>query len=494
MGQIYERAMSTVAWVGREDEDISAMMLDLPNMLQKAREFVGNPASKVVTSGFPVSRPPGWLGLYKLFLRPWFRRLWVVQEAVLSRAVLLVCGESVVNADSLLPLIDEQGLYTSQVLVQMNRPLMPPKDLWKGLGCFRLVCTLRKPRLEGTFVPQGLPELTSMTEDFLAFDPRDRVYSLLGITNSFWRDLVSVSYQIPTETLYIDLATLWLANRPHLLTLNQASSRPPMPDLPTWCPNFNEVPVPVRLGIVYKTAGYSAGVPERRDDWIHWQWSQLQDEEHYTSSSSLAPEPRIVSTRLPVKGFLIGYAESVVPPGWLVSYDNNPDRKMIAASLKWEKECLRISQSVYNQLNSIPIGHARTLVANKTLASPPHRRYTGDIVGGYEETIERFSNQDLEDNDLSETILEYMPSLQIACLGRAFFSTSSGSVGIGPGDLKVGDMICIFDGGVTPFIIRPKSDDPNLYEFFGEAYVDGIMYGEALETEEAKNVTTFTLV
>ena len=61
---------------------------------------------------------------------------------------------------------------------------------------------------------------------------------------------------------------------------------------------------------------------------------------------------------------------------------------------------------------------------------------------------------------------------------RALFLSKRGYLGIGPETMQSGDIVCVFLGGDTPFILRPK--DTGEYTFIGEAYVDGIMDGETL--------------
>ncbi|KAF2176286.1 hypothetical protein K469DRAFT_682619 [Zopfia rhizophila CBS 207.26] len=49
---------------------------------------------------------------------------------------------------------------------------------------------------------------------------------------------------------------------------------------------------------------------------------------------------------------------------------------------------------------------------------------------------------------------------------------------------EVGDEICIFHGGLVPFLLRKPSDETNeSHNVMGEAYIHGIMYGEALRFE-----------
>jgi len=77
---------------------------------------------------------------------------------------------------------------------------------------------------------------------------------------------------------------------------------------------------------------------------------------------------------------------------------------------------------------------------------------------------------------------------------RSFFSTRAGRIGLGPIYLQSGDQICIIHKGCTPYIVRPTSADPTLYELIGECYIDGLMYGEAFGLKESEKTETIVLV
>ncbi len=71
---------------------------------------------------------------------------------------------------------------------------------------------------------------------------------------------------------------------------------------------------------------------------------------------------------------------------------------------------------------------------------------------------------------------------------RRFMLTSKGYMGWAPDNAqgsdilqtKVGDLICIIFGCSTPLVIRPNPDDGS-FEVIGEAYVEGMMEGQALD-------------
>ncbi|PMD22529.1 hypothetical protein NA56DRAFT_535467, partial [Hyaloscypha hepaticicola] len=66
-------------------------------------------------------------------------------------------------------------------------------------------------------------------------------------------------------------------------------------------------------------------------------------------------------------------------------------------------------------------------------------------------------------------------------IGQVFFTTQKGYMGLGGLDCKPGDLVCILYGGRTPFILRRRDVDSETFEFIGDCYIHGIMYGETLD-------------
>ena len=63
-------------------------------------------------------------------------------------------------------------------------------------------------------------------------------------------------------------------------------------------------------------------------------------------------------------------------------------------------------------------------------------------------------------------------------LGRRFFVTDGNFMGLGPPQAEVGDIVAVFFGSDVPFVLRPQEDK---FRLIGEAHVQGIMDGEAME-------------
>lgn len=74
--------------------------------------------------------------------------------------------------------------------------------------------------------------------------------------------------------------------------------------------------------------------------------------------------------------------------------------------------------------------------------------------------------------------------------GRQLFSTVDGRFGFGNVGLQEGDVVCIFNGAVTPHILRKVSGHDGTYTLVAAAYIHGLMKGEieelGLEREEIR--------
>lgn len=78
---------------------------------------------------------------------------------------------------------------------------------------------------------------------------------------------------------------------------------------------------------------------------------------------------------------------------------------------------------------------------------------------------------------------KYAQLVQATMEGRRFFfldTPQNTYLGIGPIKMKKDDIVAIFDGARTPFVIRRKKE-PDRFRLIGDCYIHGLMKGEALE-------------
>jgi hypothetical protein len=86
-------------------------------------------------------------------------------------------------------------------------------------------------------------------------------------------------------------------------------------------------------------------------------------------------------------------------------------------------------------------------------------------------------------------------SVTSATTGRCFFRTMNGYMGLGPRKMESGDVVFIFQGGHTPFLLRSKGTEEvprrgqpitqeRVWALVGDGYVEGVMQGEAVKGRE----------
>ncbi|KAJ4991734.1 heterokaryon incompatibility protein [Stagonosporopsis vannaccii] len=63
---------------------------------------------------------------------------------------------------------------------------------------------------------------------------------------------------------------------------------------------------------------------------------------------------------------------------------------------------------------------------------------------------------------------------------RRFFVTKGGYWGLGPAVMQEGDVCAVLLGADVPFVLRPTAEK-GTFKLVGQAYIDGVMYGELLQ-------------
>jgi hypothetical protein len=87
------------------------------------------------------------------------------------------------------------------------------------------------------------------------------------------------------------------------------------------------------------------------------------------------------------------------------------------------------------------------------------------------------------------------------CFNKRLFRTSKGYIGLGPATTRPGDIVTVLSGCRVPFVLLPEQNEgesPSESRFIlnGECYIDGIMFGEAMQEYQQAGLplTTFNLV
>lgn len=241
MGAIYSNASKVLVWFGESDDDIEKAMDMLCGMerkldLSKLDWYLDH--SEPQLDWYVAARDDKSLhpGLNKLFNRPWFSRIWVVQEVSLSRRIpIILCGKRPISFKLLWDLKYHLAL-----------PSIYGNSVHKALGldyetCSEIASFRARWNRSASHLPNTDEELL---EHFLmstsrreCTEPRDKVFGLLGLLSPNFVLTHFPDYNEPVAKIYQRTTKLLLV-RGGLGWLRYAKNKN-MSDLPSWCIDFS---------------------------------------------------------------------------------------------------------------------------------------------------------------------------------------------------------------------------------------------------------------
>lgn len=473
MHQIFRSAQTVLVWLGKGDPSSDHAMDSIESMNQKLAlilqhdtpeniAFIDNWLGKdtLNSTNLPDTTDSIWHAIGRLYVNPWFTRLWVLQEVALAERVVVAHGSRHVEWNALATLAT--GIRRANLLEVLGASSLHSeiKRSFLQIILFGVAKSMAEKNLTSLlpFVRLGRNKDVSL--------PVDRIYGLLGLVGPTVASKIVIDYSTAGQEnwwrAYIQYGKFQLQSEPTLTLLSAAASQQRPPGLPSWCPNFNSLPKdPFCLGSVI---GYRAGF--------------RSDIERATVKNV-----RILdSDNIQVSGFRVDRVRQVVgsPKDCFETEPWYGPSGSCALLLDFESRCLEVSQNVYNSPNEIPEAHWRTLTADAdfSIRSPLPPDTFEDYVRMKElwKTRRDQTSADFVDSTPSSTRqanVNYYQSWE-GKRTHTFFSTHNGRVGLGPCDLQAGDVICVLYGGAPLFVLR-FNDNDNVAQLVGDAYVYGLM-------------------
>lgn len=169
------------------------------------------------------------------FTRPWFRRVWVLQEAMLAREIVAICGDQEVSWEAFKTFKNyDQG--------KTVRPL--PYVLKDSASKW-----IENVEMDEEKISRRLFNCLRESRGCEATDPRDKVYALLPLlmgnflSQGKYKPLVEPDYSRTMTQIYTDLACKFL-NTPGigLGLLRAVFPSSNTSDLPSWVPDWSMKP------------------------------------------------------------------------------------------------------------------------------------------------------------------------------------------------------------------------------------------------------------
>ena len=152
---------------------------------------------------------------------------------------------------------------------------------------------------------------------------------------------------------------------------------------------------------------------------------------------------------------------------------------------QWLHDLQRLSSLIPD--TSITSGGAARAVWRTAVADQEVRRGIGKPRLSEEKV--RFVHESLKDIDVNlldaqrftcAGLGDYCEQLRVIAQGRRLLLASGIYLGLGPRETEPGDLVFIILGADTPYILRRSGQDQTL-QLVGEAYIHGVMDGEAMD-------------
>ncbi|KAK0717282.1 hypothetical protein B0T26DRAFT_709393 [Lasiosphaeria miniovina] len=493
MGDIYRAAQSVAVWLGSSTPNSQAAFRLLRQIHAAAQATAAADRDRLLTKaelarrGLPDDSGPDWKAVGLLFWRPWFTRVWIIQEVALARSSAVYCGGDSMPWHEFVGAADFIRLQYHALWVDLD--LMPAVQLQQAA------------KLAHSGQPRDLLWLLSTFRDRFATNPADKIYGLLGLAPADHG--VVPNYSAPVQQTYCEVARMLLQGQGSLdvLSLVGDSSWRRTPNLPSWVPDW--------------------ATDLAADPYL------FRSIAHVFHACGTATMSRAVvrfspdGNTLTVRGALLDRVAAVGDRHLMsrrLSYDRFEESSILRHLCgKDTRRQFAAWERMVRSLGTYPTGEEiedvlqRALVAGTDSAADPSRvgpQTTAPVpprlyVAFRErhlallEESKRDKAGHASTQASADLAARYNLSIKPAANGRRLFTTKRGYVGFGPMSTKSGDSVVLFRGGRTAYILREyrkkRKEQVISYALVGEAFVHGMMNGEGF-ADESTALSNFDLV
>lgn len=510
MGDIYTSAQNIRIWLGELEDDVKedfAILKSIYDAYAQGKKLSDDAgpeqisltpqiSHKLITSDGNVH-----MSHDRVFHRPWFERVWVLQEvwntprqctaAELSQRATVLCGAvelpwSVVMRANQCIQSNNGSSYNSSMPAIWGTLFHPPDRM----------AYHHQNHFHAPFKPRArLDVLTVLVAalEMRATDPRDKFFALLAFGEETHAvrelpDLVRPDYAKSVRRVYADFTRWWIRHHRSLGVLSAVHTltgrtwldmwkghdphgrdfsvnvgevdeqQPPPPSWSFWCDGRSE----------WRRA--TLGTSDHDDEYNASGGREVDLE--LVDAASLTESPYTLSLR----GVRLGTIRSKRP---------YPFHRRPVLS-----EAMHLAYArIFDPASTIGTwGHAKLLTHLPVMDHgqlPYH--YFSHWRNASRYALDETSGLVGEEED--EDTPDYLP-----CHGECMFDTET-HVGLCPSGSRVGDVVVVLFGGRVPYLLRPAGEEgKGEYRLVGECYVEGVMQGEGFEERVAGHEEVFTLI
>ncbi|KAI9708915.1 MAG: hypothetical protein M1820_003609 [Bogoriella megaspora] len=542
MRGIFSKAREVIIWLGPESRTTAQAFNTITRNIKKFDKFldeVPEPPDHSLPGGVSTqprdlkrvalgySTPSGRFpflfnsgevdAIIKLLNRPWFRRIWVIQEIAFAATATVYCGKVRFRWDDI---AFATGLIRDSLF---NRPT--PTELIglsiekeNGLRASLMFFALVQRRCGQ---PYGLNRLLSTFSTFQMTDPRDRVYAVLGLSADFCSGKSPLSVLQPDYSLSLQQVFTYTAraiieherNLDCLMSVTQIGRQSQkgtgFSELPTWVPDWMSCRVYQDFRNPRLLEDSPILVRDNRGD--HKFNCCLNLEQQRPPTFKFLADGRIL-------GVLGIHADRIIAAAPLeIEFWTNPNNDRQSPSkwtrdymlaflgvdstlhcvqslrktfwltyiIEWTEKMEALERKLTNSTAPISMTQVLSRLRNGNAYQFLDRKVPGVTEIPPSNHAEEEALVDYLDSSLKQ-MMTSAPSIHVSFSYLPqllhMFRTSKGYFGLGPLQACEGDIIVVLLGGKMPFVLRKVLD---YYWLLGQCKVDGIMNGEIIQQQQA---------
>jgi len=512
MRRIYEGCSGVLIWLGERIQNCnSEAAISLIRKLKGAATIDGPrvPEINVFNShdlakyGLPSLLSSDYVSLLSLLEAEWFKRSWIVQEVSVARKATLFLGACSVDWADLVQGMDfafkTKLAFTSHPAVGYHIPIADEAATYRARGCTLLGLLLRHRRCGAT-------------------DPKDKVYAFLGLTEMSVKPQaeVRVDYTQDHRTMYTSVARTIILHDKNLdiLSLPALKQEPGIETLPSWVPDWS-VPTEDQAKQLRQLPGSEPNSLANGEE----SGKRISEPFRATNSTLYDPgfvpphQPTVLATRGHIVDTVIAVGDMYEGPYLPSGIDLSIVRcirtifKARHALSTWENVAeLRTRADNYDGGETIEDAFWQTLAAGSLSEQEKQEEGKECLRNEYLKWNEaQKPNRILQKLGLGFLQIFFMAfalvmtflvhkkppasfqeRLQYVMFRRMIRTKRRRYIGLASGDIKLDDEVWLLEGSKVPIIIRKRIGGHGT--LIGDAYIHGIMYGEAFNRSNCENL------
>jgi hypothetical protein len=390
--------------------------------------------------------------LAALFSAPWFERVWVIQEFVMSSSAQVFWGNASIRFD----LLGEAAVYVGTEYAAFS-------NYSASIGLRNCWNMYHLKYVQGE---QSFWEVFRALRDRKATDPRDQVYALLGLPITDrgadgWFPM-RPDYTLSTADVFHTVARKLLVERQVIdVLISVAHGKQFREGWASWVPDWSDM----RAGGVFRTMDVGSEPDPPSDINIPQACSVCITNCHDSIS---------------LKGFVVDVVQTLAE-------DFFADKKIITRAYKLRPKLTPKRKEWVAAISAYATTYqgifdedtlALTLTGGFHLEDD---ETTSSEVYNYLDDYRNFLQYAQNPTEsYSERIINYFNLVINTIARRRFFITEKGSLGLGPAATEKGDVVAIFFGASVPFVLRPSGEERH-WRLVGGCYVHDVVGREAVD-------------